>query len=192
LGWVIVGRPSKYQPEFAEQALKLCRLGATDKELADFFQVDLGELALWAWESREFFDAITPSDETRAKWDIEKREAREQINAKRRARRAADPEQRLLNAMRARLWAAIKGRTDGRLFGRLGYSKEELVSHLESRFQPGMTWGNYGRWHVDHKRPCASFDLMDVKQFAQCWALDNLQPLWAGDNLKKSAKFASS
>jgi hypothetical protein len=44
--------------------------------------------------------------------------------------------------------------------------------------------------HVDHKRPCAAFDQTDPVQFAECWALDNLQPLWASDNIKKGARYA--
>jgi len=36
---------------------------------------------------------------------------------------------------------------------------EELKEHLEVRFENGMTWENHGELHVDHRRPCASFDL---------------------------------
>ena len=41
------GRPTKYKDEYCEQAYKLCLLGATDKEMADFFQVSLSTLNLW-------------------------------------------------------------------------------------------------------------------------------------------------
>jgi hypothetical protein len=109
-------------------------------------------------------------------------------NERKRRRRANNPSERVRNAVGARLWAALKGRTDGKLFSRLGYTPEQLVSHLESLFQPGMSWANYGLWHVDHRKPCAQFDLTDPIQFAACWAIDNLQPLWAGDNLRKGAR----
>ena len=93
---------------------------------------------------------------------------------------------------RARMWAALKGRSDGRLFSRLGYTIEELVAHLEARFSEGMSWANYGRWHVDHIRPCAAFDQSDAGEFGECWALANLQPLWARDNMKKGASLGAS
>jgi hypothetical protein len=54
----MAGRPSKYKPEYAEQAAKLCKLGATDAQLADFFQVAVSTVALWKVEHPEFSDAI--------------------------------------------------------------------------------------------------------------------------------------
>ena len=61
--------------------------------------------------------------------------------------------------------------------------------HLEAQFKPGMTWDNYGLkgWHVDHIRPCASFDLRDPEQQRRCFHYTNLQPLWAEENLKKGS-----
>lgn len=64
----------------------------------------------------------------------------------------------------------------------------DLVKFLEKKFTDGMTWDNYGKWHVDHIRPCSSFDLTDPEQQKQCFHYTNLQPLWAKDNLKKSNK----
>lgn len=75
----------------------------------------------------------------------------------------------------------------------LGCSIEELRAHLESNFTIGMSWENYGiwqmdkpmTWHIDHIRPCASFDLSDPEQQRECFHWTNLQPLWAIDNLTK-------
>lgn len=62
------GRPSKYQPQFAEQAAKLCALGATDAQLADFFGVAVSTVALWKVQHPEFSDALKISkDEADAK-----------------------------------------------------------------------------------------------------------------------------
>jgi len=69
----------------------------------------------------------------------------------------------------------------------IGCSAEELVAHLEAQFTEGMTWENYGEWHVDHVRPCASFDLTDPAQQRQCFHHTNLQPLWAEENLTKGS-----
>lgn len=52
------GRPSAYQPEFPEQATKLCRLGATDKELADFFKVSEVTLNAWKTKHPEFLKSL--------------------------------------------------------------------------------------------------------------------------------------
>ena len=73
----------------------------------------------------------------------------------------------------------------------LGCSVEELRIHLEAQFVEGMNWENYGLygWHIDHIRPCSSFDLTDAEQQRICFHYTNMQPLWAKDNLKKSDKF---
>lgn len=53
-----MARPSKYKPEFAEQAVKLCRLGATDKELADFFEVAESTINKWKEDYPEFSESL--------------------------------------------------------------------------------------------------------------------------------------
>jgi hypothetical protein len=64
-----------------------------------------------------------------------------------------------------------------------------LIDYLATQFTSGMAWDNYGEWHIDHIRPCASFDLTDPEQQKQCFHYTNLQPLWAEDNLRKSDKW---
>lgn len=73
----------------------------------------------------------------------------------------------------------------------VGYSVKDLREHLESLFVDGMSWENYGEWHIDHIRPIASFDFSDApfNTAKECWRLENLQPLWAIDNLRKGAKW---
>lgn len=72
----------------------------------------------------------------------------------------------------------------------LGCTCEELKHHLESKFQEGMSWDNYGRtgWHIDHIIPLWSFDLTNRKEFVRAVHYTNLQPLWAVDNIRKSNK----
>ncbi len=71
-----------------------------------------------------------------------------------------------------------------------GCGRIELKKYLESLFTDGMKWDNLGLhgWHIDHIRPCASFDLTDPEQQKICFHYSNLQPLWAKDNRKKGAK----
>lgn len=75
----------------------------------------------------------------------------------------------------------------------MGYTLEDLLAHLEARFEPGMTWANYGSWHIDHIRPLASFSFRkpEEPEFLLAWGLANLQPLWAVDNLRKGARWAA-
>jgi len=105
-------------------------------------------------------------------------------------RRAQDPVFRLKSNYYRRLNHALKGvgRKDTAL-ALLGCSVEEFRAHLENQWLPGMSWENYGMdgWHVDHVRPCASFDLLDPEQLRECFHFTNLQPLWAEDNLAKGA-----
>lgn len=71
-----------------------------------------------------------------------------------------------------------------------GYSLNELMIHLERQFHDGMTWENANEWHVDHIIPLSSFsfDSYECDEFKSAWAITNLRPLWAKDNLEKSDK----
>jgi hypothetical protein len=72
----------------------------------------------------------------------------------------------------------------------IGCTIQELRAHLEAQFSPAMTWENYGPvWHIDHKRPCASFDLSDPAQQRQCFHFSNMQPLLAEENLRKGDRW---
>ncbi len=72
----------------------------------------------------------------------------------------------------------------------LGCSLAQLRTHLESQFRDGMTWENYGtHWHIDHIRPCASFDLRNETEQWQCFHYTNLQPLTAEENWAKNSHF---
>lgn len=65
---------------------------------------------------------------------------------------------------------------------------DQLVAYIEAQFHEGMTWQNYGsKWHLDHIKPQDGFTLTDpyCKDFQECWALSNLQPLWAHLNMSK-------
>lgn len=75
----------------------------------------------------------------------------------------------------------------------LGYTVYELKNHLEKLFQPGMTWDNYGKWHIDHIVPRSFFEFTSIEdtEFKYCWSLDNLQPLWSAENITKSNKILS-
>lgn len=187
-----MARPTKFKDDYVKLARKLVLFGATDEQMASFFEVSLVELAEWAMDNPEFLVAITPTDREIAIYLDRMNGLKKRRNEWRKSYMAQNVSERVRSATASRLWAAIKGRSDGKLFSRLGYSVDELMAHLEVKFLDGMSWKNYGKWHIDHIRPCASYDLTDPEQFAECWGLSNLQPLWARDNIRKGAKYASA
>lgn len=65
----------------------------------------------------------------------------------------------------------------------IGCSPHQLKLHLASLFTEGMSWDNYGKWHVDHIIPISS--ATNVEQLEKLCHWTNLQPLWAGENSAK-------
>ncbi len=109
-----------------------------------------------------------------------------------RNKRANEPKYRIGHRTRTAVWTCLKERNVAKYrstFELLGYTLEELMNHLEKLFTEGMTWENYGEWHVDHKLPMSSFNFETIedREFKLCWCLDNLQPLWGPDNLSKGS-----
>jgi hypothetical protein len=76
-------------------------------------------------------------------------------------------------------------------FKYIGCSVAELKSHLENQFKNGMSWENYGKWHIDHIIPRTHFDHNDESEIFKCWHYSNLQPLWASENIKKGNRIKS-
>jgi hypothetical protein len=97
---------------------------------------------------------------------------------------------RIKRAIRARLYAALKN----------GYRKESSLSYLgcdlhtfklyiSNLFTDGMSWDNYGEWHIDHIKPLSLFDLSNEDEIKKAQHYTNLQPLWADENILKSNKY---
>lgn len=113
-------------------------------------------------------------------------------SANQKRRYAENPQFRMIKHCRSRLQSAFKMqgvKMPASTSKLIGCTWSELKRHIESQFLPGMTWENRGTWHVDHIRPLAKFDLSDPAQVARACNWENLQPLWAGDNIRKGAKF---
>jgi hypothetical protein len=110
-----------------------------------------------------------------------------------RNRKARDPIYKLISNFRTAIYTVLKeSNVDkyGHYFDILQYTPEQLITHLELQFKDDMSWDNYGIWHVDHKLPITSFDIQEMgdKEFMSCWSLDNLQPMWGIENIRKSNK----
>lgn len=106
-------------------------------------------------------------------------------------RRRNDPVFRLNCNISTAIYQSLKGNKNGQPWEKLvGYDCKELKKYLEAQFKDGMTWDNYGKWHLDHRIPVSLFNITGIKSkgFKKCWQLSNLQPLWEKENLEKSNK----
>jgi hypothetical protein len=119
--------------------------------------------------------------------EIKQRWQKKKGNQHRQNRLRNDPAYRIREYLRSRIRLALKECwKSGKTMELLGCSINFFRSYLETAFQPGMTWENYGKiWHVDHRRPCASFDLNKPEQQRECFHWSNCQSLFARDNLIK-------
>ncbi len=108
-------------------------------------------------------------------------------------RRKNDLEFRITWNLRSRLIHAIKNNSKAqKTIDLIGCSIQELKIYLSNMFIEGMSWENYGEWHIDHIKPCASFDLSKEAEQKICFHYTNLQPLWAKDNILKKDKLMST
>jgi len=104
-------------------------------------------------------------------------------------RKERDINYRILCNLRTRIWEVLKGKNKSLSTMKLvDCSIEQLKEHLQNQFKTGMNWSNYGKWHVDHIRPCASFDLSKPKEQRKCFNYTNLRPLWAIENIRRNRK----
>lgn len=71
----------------------------------------------------------------------------------------------------------------------IGCTPKFHSEYLEAKFKKGMTWADCSKWHIDHIRPCSSFDLSDVSQIKECFHYSNTQPLWAKENEAKGNSY---
>ncbi len=99
-------------------------------------------------------------------------------------RRHNDPVYKLRCRLRSGFCDWIKGNTKTcRTEQYVGCTYKELLDHLESQFEEGMTWENHGQWHIDHIKAQSRFDPTIEEEAFKCWHYTNLQPMWAEINI---------
>jgi len=119
-----------------------------------------------------------------------RQENKDKINRHKKNKFQKNTNFRLSCILRIRIIMALKRNSKkGHTTDLLGCSIEQVKEHLENHFKSGMTWKNIGKWHLDHIRPCASFDLSKKSEQRKCFHYTNLQPLWAEENWKKGCKY---
>ena len=97
----------------------------------------------------------------------------------------------LPSILRARINSALRHHSkSASLLVLIGCSIDQLKRWLGSQFLPGMSWKNHSRggWHIDHRKPCAAFDLHNPSEQRRCFHYTNLQPMWSCDNLSKGKR----
>ena len=158
------------------------------------------------WDARtKAYNKTSSSKKYRREWAKKKYHSNPEFRKKvitqvvqyERQRLDNDPTFKLEKALRSRLKSAVKRANttkSKKTFKLIGCKTLFLKKYIENMFQEGMTWENYGSseikcWHIDHIKPCASFNLSDPKQQIMCFHYTNLQPLWREENLSKSNKF---
>jgi hypothetical protein len=134
------------------------------------------------------------------KWKLENKQRALEQNRKSRKKmfskwkkqkKLIDPSYHISETIRSYLSRSIKGKIlkKKKTEEIVGISFNKLVAYLESKFEPGMSMSNYGKWHIDHIKPVTKFDLTKPGELEKCFHYTNLQPMWARDNIIKSNKY---
>lgn len=149
----------------------------------------------WRDENPELSRALTLKNYYDNRQAILARNKTPEAKARRQAREnhlwRTCPIYRLDICMGSSIRTALGHRKGGRKWEHLvGYTLADLMAHLERQFLKGMTWDNRRQWHIDHIVPKSSFKYQspDDPEFKAAWALTNLRPIWAAENIKKRDK----
>ena len=124
-------------------------------------------------------------------WKVWRKENRKRSSAYTMKYINSSVQARLASNLRTRMRLALKrqaGKKAKKTLELIGCDINYLRKHLEKQFKLEMTWGNYGKWHVDHIIAVNKFDLTDPEQQKFCFNYKNLQPMWAEENIRKSNK----
>ena len=193
----------EHRRELASKGLKICNRCKDTKPYEEFhkYRVSKDGYNRWCIECVKEYQA-SRKEELKAYQDAYNREYRkthkrgwtEKDNIREKKKRDADPSLRLRNnisrAVQLGLQKNMGSKRGSSILDKLPYTTPELKEHLESQFVEGMSWENYGEWHLDHIYPQSRlpYDSMTHPNFLKAWSLPNLQPLWAEDNVSKSDK----
>jgi len=100
-----------------------------------------------------------------------------------------NPAIRAIDNARSRVSTFLREQNNSKFSHTLGCSGAELIKYLENKFQPGMTWQNYGKeWHIDHIHPLSLAYREGPESFSKASKYTNLQPLWRKDHVIKTRK----
>lgn len=139
----------------------------------------------WYAANKEYSNALS------REWRRENPERVKELKKRYSDKKASTIKGRLSSNMASGIYKSLKRKKNGYHWESLvGFTAEQLKKHLEAQFVDGMSWDNYGKWHIDHIIPITFFQYSSFNdvEFKMCWRLENLQPLWASDNIRKFNK----
>ena len=150
--------------------------GYVDAEIVEQQQQErrYDQWMLHAYSKKKLYRAMNAGKS----WEAEK--ARERYHSSKH-----DPLFMMVRNVRTRVSNAIRQQgliKDSRTLALLGCSWDEYMTHIFNQLTLGMTWENFGTWHIDHIVPINTFDLSCPIQRAQAFNWRNTRPLWASEN----------
>lgn len=177
----ILQKDKLYRESLPEEE-KIARRKRTAKTTKEWASKNREYVRLW---KKEWYEQRGGREKTKT-WAASRKEVK---NSRERERLRKDPTYRVLASARSRIRYALKGnRKVVATETLLGGSAEEARRHIESLFSAGMSWENYGEWHIDHIVPFAVIDVANPEELKKVCHYTNLQPLWKLENLKKGKK----
>ena len=173
-----------------ETITKVCRVCNNEKNLLDYRITR---------KSSDNFSHICIECTPKGTWNKEKQKAAEKKYRMKNPEKMKEKYRKQGKKINRRVRDSLNHRISEALFTKkvtkrnktfeyVGCDIEFFRKWIEHQFINGMTWENYGDWHLDHVKPCCSFDLSKDEDIKECFSWKNIQPLWANDNLTKSNK----
>ena len=161
--------------------MKTCKTCRVEKDVGDFYNKVV--------KMKQYKSSYCKQcDNSRAR-ELQKTAEYKELNRNRyRKRYATDPAFRIQKISRSRLRAALKGKGSKPVntMELVGCTAEELIGYLKELIPEDADLKMY---HIDHIRPCASFDFSDPEEIKKCFHFTNLQPLSPQANMSKGAKY---
>ena len=143
---------------------------------------------IWEERERQLRKNWSPN---RKKWVKNNPEKMKAMYMRNYAKIKNDPKYKLNHSMSRNIGRSLtNGKGNVSWTKLVDYTLDDLKKHLKKLLLPDMTWNNYGKWHIDHINPKSKFNFSKPEHpdFKKCWALKNLRPLWAKDNIAKHDK----
>lgn len=127
---------------------------------------------------------------TSKRWRVNNLERSREIGRIKMRKTMSNPRNRFSNRISRSMWRSLKGAKNRQHWEKLvPYTLDELIKHIESLWETGMSWDNYKHkgWHIDHILPISSFSFVTYEDqgFKDCWALSNLMPRWSTTEIAK-------
>lgn len=179
-----------YKVVIDESIIKKCTVCKINKTLKQY-KINL--------KSNDKFSHICINCSPKNEWTVEKQRASEKKYRDNNPEKMKEKYKKQPNNINRRVRDSLNHRISGSLNANKNRKTNKTIQYIDCeisflkdwiqyQFQENMSWENYGEWHLDHVKPCASFDLQNEIDIKECFNWKNYQPLWAKDNLIKSNK----